>query len=95
MKLYFSPGACSLSPHVVAREAGIPLELERVDGRTKKTASVLRNWGHYGGSRSIQLFLSSLYRGFYGRSEASSHDGIGHRPRAERRCMGKSWVGSS
>jgi glutathione S-transferase len=38
MKLYFSPGACSLSPHIVARELGIPLELEKVDGKTKKTA---------------------------------------------------------
>ncbi len=36
MKLYFSTMACSLSPHIVAREAGIPLELERVDLRTKK-----------------------------------------------------------
>lgn len=31
MKLYYAPGACSLAPHIVAREAGIPLELERVD----------------------------------------------------------------
>jgi glutathione S-transferase len=31
MKLYYAPGACSLSPHIVAREAGIFLELERVD----------------------------------------------------------------
>ena len=36
MKLYFSPGACSLSPHIVAQEAGIPLTLERVDIGTKK-----------------------------------------------------------
>ncbi len=35
MKLYFSPGACSLSPHIVAREAGIPIELEKVDLKTK------------------------------------------------------------
>ena len=27
MKLYYSPGACSLSPHIVSREAGIDLEL--------------------------------------------------------------------
>ncbi len=27
MKLYYSPGACSLSPHIVAREAGIPIQL--------------------------------------------------------------------
>ena len=39
MKLYFSPGACSLSPHIVSREAGIPLEYEQVDNREKKTKS--------------------------------------------------------
>jgi len=39
MKLYYSPGACSLSPHIVAREAGIPIELEKVDLGAKKTAS--------------------------------------------------------
>lgn len=37
MKLYYSPGACSLSPHIVAIEAGIPLELVRVDIKTHKT----------------------------------------------------------
>ncbi|MHB1544047.1 MAG: glutathione transferase GstA [Gammaproteobacteria bacterium] len=37
MKLYYSPGACSLSPHIVAREAGLSLVLERVDLKTKKT----------------------------------------------------------
>jgi glutathione S-transferase len=39
MKLYYSPGACSLSPHIVAREAGIPIELEKVDLGAKRTAS--------------------------------------------------------
>jgi glutathione S-transferase len=38
MKLYYSPGACSLSPHIVAREAGVPLTLVRVDTRSKKAA---------------------------------------------------------
>jgi glutathione S-transferase len=37
MKLYYSPGACSLSPHIVASEAGIPLELEKVDLASHKT----------------------------------------------------------
>jgi glutathione S-transferase len=39
MKLYFSPGACSLSPHIVLREAGLPFELERVYNSKKQTAS--------------------------------------------------------
>jgi glutathione S-transferase len=39
MKLYFSPGACSLSPHIVLREAGLDFELERVDFKTKHTKS--------------------------------------------------------
>lgn len=38
MKLYFAPGACSLSPHIVAIEAGIPIKLEKVDLAKKKTA---------------------------------------------------------
>ena len=37
MKLYFSPGACSLSPHIVLREAEMAFDLEQVDVRTKKT----------------------------------------------------------
>ena len=39
MKLYFAPGACSLSPHIVLREAGLKFELEQVDLRAKKTKS--------------------------------------------------------
>lgn len=31
MKLYYATGTCSLSPHIVACEAGIPLDVERVD----------------------------------------------------------------
>lgn len=36
MQLYFSPGACSLASHITAREAGIPIQLERADTKTKK-----------------------------------------------------------
>lgn len=39
MKLYFSPGACSLSPRIVLNEAGIPFTAEQVDVRKKVTAS--------------------------------------------------------
>jgi glutathione S-transferase len=37
MKLYYSAGACSLSPHIVAQEAGIALQLEKVDTKAKRT----------------------------------------------------------
>ncbi len=44
MKLYYSPGACSLSPHIVAQELGIPLTLVKVDGMAKKTADGADFW---------------------------------------------------
>ena len=37
MKLYYTPGACSMSPHIVASEAGVPLELEKVNLKEHKT----------------------------------------------------------
>lgn len=39
MKLYFAPGACSLSPHIVLEEAGLRYQAEAVDIRAKRTAS--------------------------------------------------------
>lgn len=36
MKLYFSPGACSLSPHIVLHEAGLAADYQQVDTRTKE-----------------------------------------------------------
>ena len=35
MKLYYAPGACSLSPHIVARELGIDVELKKVNTKDK------------------------------------------------------------
>lgn len=39
MKLYFSPGACSLADHIALLEVGAKFEADAVDIKTKKTAS--------------------------------------------------------
>jgi glutathione S-transferase len=39
MKLYYFAGACSLSPHIVALEAGLAVTLVKIDPKTKKTES--------------------------------------------------------
>jgi glutathione S-transferase len=38
MKLYFAPMTCSLAPHIVLRESGLPFELIRVNNQSKRTA---------------------------------------------------------
>src|SRR5215471_16060103 len=43
MKLYYAPGACSLSPHIALREAGIDADLVKVDTKTHR----LENGGDY------------------------------------------------
>ena len=45
MKLYFAPGACSLSPHIVLRETGAKFDLEQVNNQEKKTKSGADYWG--------------------------------------------------
>jgi glutathione S-transferase len=37
MRLYYMVGACSLSPHIVANEAGIPVTFDRLDRATRRT----------------------------------------------------------
>src|SRR6187549_3472526 len=44
MKLYYSSGSCALSPHIVAIEAGIPLETVKVDLKTKTVAEEGDYW---------------------------------------------------
>jgi glutathione S-transferase len=45
MKLYYATGTCSLSPHIVAREAGIGLDLERVDiGKSPHVTETRRDY---------------------------------------------------
>ena len=65
MKLYYDVSACSLSPHIVLREAGLEFELEWVDLKTLTTASgadFASSWGLTGArvaaTRRVHVMLS-------------------------------------
>lgn len=44
MKLYYAPGTCALSPHIVAKEAGLPLDLVKVDLGSKSVSGEGDYW---------------------------------------------------
>jgi len=44
MKLYYSPGTCSLSPHIALREAALDFTLVKVDSKTKTTEHGADYW---------------------------------------------------
>ncbi|HUN45370.1 MAG TPA: glutathione transferase GstA [Stellaceae bacterium] len=57
MKLYFSPGACSLSPHIVLQEAGLAADLVQVDlkAKTTKTGGDFRSINPKGQVPTLEL----------------------------------------
>ena len=51
MKLYYSPGACSLAAHIILNEVNVDFDIERVDLKTHKTEKgadyyEIKRWFH-------------------------------------------------
>lgn len=57
MKLFFAPGACSLSPHIALHEAGLSADYEQVDirGKLRKDGSDYRSINPKGAVPALQL----------------------------------------
>ena len=55
MKLFYKAGACSLSPHIVLREAGLDFTAEKVDLAQKKT-NVAPLRGEHGSAAASTVF---------------------------------------
>jgi len=62
MKLYYAPGTCSLSPHIVAREAGLPIDLVKTDlkGKTVEGGGDYRKTNPLGYVPALQLDDGSI-----------------------------------
>jgi glutathione S-transferase len=62
MKLYYAPGTCSLSPHIVAREAGFPIDLVKTDlkGKTVEGGGDYRKTNPLGYVPALQLDDGSI-----------------------------------
>lgn len=56
MKLFYSPGACSLAPHILLEDTGLQAELVRVDLSTGQTASG-EDFAHITSKRAVPLLM--------------------------------------